>query len=524
MPNLTGGQALIQQLRREGIRTVFGVPGAGQYEAIDALYLESDVRYISLRHEQASTYMADGYARASGEIAAALLVPGPGFFNATAGMITAYAASSPILVITGSRDQGPEGSPEMIAMRGLTKWAARADTPAQIPSLVHEAVRQLRTGRSRPVALDIPPQVFAAVEDVLLLDREKVEPKEPEENQIAQAADLLVSAQRPLIWAGGGIQRAAAWDALQSLVEHLQIPVVTSRQGKGVLPDNHPLSLGMAELRFTPLRDWLTERDLILAIGTSGSLASFPQQIIRIDIDPTELEGHQEAVYAIEADAKVALELLLDAIQERVPNAVTESAVQAEVQALNRQRFAPTGQLQPQWDLMMAIRSAIPDDAILIQGMNQMGYYSRNYYPVFAPRSYLTSSSHATLGCALPVAMGAKIAQPKRAVVALSGDGGFLYNSQELATAVQQGINVITIVFNDNAYGNVLRAQIEEFDERVIGTELYNPDFMQLAEAYGVHGIRAAGASQLEEALRSAIVLDQPTLIEVPVGMMERVY
>ena len=196
----------------------------------------------------------------------------------------------------------------------------------------------------------------------------------------------------------------------------------------------------------------------------------------------------------------------------------------ADVRALNDARFDPAIQLQPQWDLMQAVRAAMPDDGILVQGMNQMGYYSRNYYPVYTPGTYLTASSHSTLGCAYPLALGAKVAQPDRAVVALSGDGGFLYNSQELATAVQYGINAVVIVFNDNAYGNVLRAQIEQFDGHIIGTRLPNPDFVKLAQVYGARGVLAQDAAQLEMALREALTFEAPTLIEVPVGMMERQY
>ena len=204
------------------------------------------------------------------------------------------------------------------------------------------------------------------------------------------------------------------------------------------------------------------------------------------------------------------------------PQRLCVQAVQDEVRAINAARFDPKIQLQPQWGFMQAIRAAIPDDGIFIQGMNQIGYYSRNYYPVYEPRSYLISAGN--LGVAFPVALGAKIAKPDKAVVVASGDGGFLYNSQELATAVQYGINVVVIVFNDNAYGNVLRAQIEQFDGHVLGTELYNPDFVKLAEAYGVGGVRVHDAGQLESALREALAADAPRVIEVPVGRLDREY
>jgi acetolactate synthase-1/2/3 large subunit len=225
-------------------------------------------------------------------------------------------------------------------------------------------------------------------------------------------------------------------------------------------------------------------------------------------------------------DARQVLLALLRAIHAVLParTAAQSAAVQQEVQQLRIARFAPDKQLQPQWALMQAMRAALPDDVIVVQGMTQMGYYSRNYFPVYAPRSFVTPSSLATLGCEVPLALGAKLAHPERAVVAICGDGGFLYNAQELITALQYGIHPVLVVFNDNAYGNVLRAQMEQFDGRLIGTELRNPDFVKLAEAYGVRGVRAQDADQLEQALRSALEVAAPTVIEVPLGRMQREY
>lgn len=542
MPKLNGGQALVHQLQREGVRVVFGIPGQGQYEAVDALYDcapvrlgvqgngQTGIQYISVRHEQATTYMADAYARVSGEIAAALVVQGPGLFNAAAGIVTAYAVSSPVLVITGpyhldrKRGGATAGNTASTSLQELTKWAARATRPAEIPALVHEAIHELKTGRPRPVGLEIAPQVFAAMEEVALVAPVAPLPSSVDSVALAHTVHLLTQAQKPVIWAGGGVQRAGAWAAVQTLAEHLQVPVVTSRQGKGVLSDRHPLALGFAETRYPPLREWLAQRDLILAIGTSTNFANAPQPVIQIDIDAQQItKGDQ--VTALVGDAHPILAALLAAVTTTIPTRTHLAAtVQAEVAELKAVRFEPTHQLQPQWDFMQAIRRALPDDAVLVQGMNQMGYYSRNYYPVYAPRAYLTASAQSTLGCAYPLALGAKVAHPTRAVVALSGDGGFLYNAQELATAVQYGINAVVIVFNDNAYGNVLRAQMEQFDGRVIGTQLHNPDFVKLAECYGARGVLARDASALEGALHEAVAMNRPTLIEVPVGRLEREY
>ena len=542
--NMTGGQALVQALYRAGVRVIFGLPGMQQYHAVDAVHQESRIRYISTRHEQATTYMADGYARVSGRVGTAMVVPGPGLFNAAAGIATAYAVSSPLLIVTGdaasatlpigspsastpgAHDQPSASSDQMDFLRPITKWTARARHPADIPAIVHEAFRQLHTGRARPVEIEIAPEVLAAETEIKLLAPESYERPGGACEQVERAARILAAARRPVLWAGGGAISARASAVLQRLAEHLQAPVVTSPNGKGAISDRHPLSLGLAELRYEPLRRWLAGCDVILAVGTRTGFADrlHTQQVIRIDIDQAEIERQRHHTLGIVGDARRTLEALYRLVAATPGATSGAEPVPSTVRALNAARFAPEDQLEPQHSFMTAIRSVLPDDAILVQGMNQMGYYSRNYYPVYAPGTYLTASSYGTLGSAYPLALGAKVAAPERSVVALSGDGGFLYNSQELATAVQYGINVVVIVFNDNAYGNVLRAQIEQFDGHILGTQLHNPDFVQLANVYGARGVRVHDANRLAAALREALAIEAPTLIEVPVGMMERRY
>lgn len=527
MSLMNGGQALIQSLHRHGVRVVFGLPGAGQYEAVDALYDFPDIQYISTRHEQAVSYMADGYARVTGKPGVGIVVEGAGFFNTTAGLATAFAASSPVLIITGNRhhtsDAGLAGFDGLACHRQYAKWAGRANTPAEIPAIVNEAFRQLQTGRRRPVIVEIAPTTFAAKEEVSLLEVPTYPPTGGDPDVLAQAAHLLANAQRPLIWAGGGANSSGAGEAVRALAEHLKATVVSSKSGKGVVSDHHPLSLGMVNLAFQPLKAWVDSRDVILVVGLGGGFnaQSGHQKIIRIDIDPGEISRSNPSDVRVLGDAKVCVEELL-----RLVTATTQPRPNypEQVHQINRQRFGPEEQLQPQADFMRAIRAAIPDDGILAQGMNQMGYYSRNYYPVFSPNAYLTATSQSTLGLAYPIALGAKLGQPGRAVVSLSGDGGFLYNAQELATAMQYGINVVAIVFNDNAYGNVLRSQLVNFGGRVIGTRLRNPSFVQLGEAFGARSVLAESADQLETAVREAIAAETPALIEVPVGAMERKY
>lgn len=524
MTQLNGGHALVQALDRAGIRLVLGVPGAGQYEAVDALYQHPRIRYVSLRHEQAASYMADGYARVSGALAATIVVPGPGLLNAGAGIATAYACSSPMLIITGSDKLKSQPETEVSpVLQSLTKWSGRANRLDDVAPLVQEAVRQATSRRSRPVGLEVPHAVLAEMGATTRVDTAPSINDDLDPALIAQAAALIARAQRPLIWAGGGVMRAAAWAQVRALAERWRAPVVTTRSGKGALSDRHPLALGFAESRYAPLQALINDADVIVAIGMSQNLSKRAAKIIRIDADLAVVRGASGV--ALVGDAAGVLDALLVATTDLAP---VRDAVEQEVAALNRQRFDPSIQLQPQWDFMYALRAALPDDAVLVQGMNQMGYYSRNYWPTYAPRAYLTSSSLATLGAAWPLALGATLGTqdhpPARPVVAVCGDGGFLYNAQELATAVQNNIPTVVVLFNDNAYGNVMRAQQEQFDGRVIGTQLHNPDFVQLATAFGAWATRVHDGRELGDAVRAAVALQRPALIEVPVGPLERVY
>ncbi len=519
---MTGAQALVRSMKREGIRVVFGVPGAGQYEAVDAIWETPDVRYFGVRHEQATSYMADGYARAGGGIAGIIVVPGPGLCNALAGMATASDASSPMLVVTGKHPFG-DTVPRDESDWWVAKWVARIDRPAETPEIVQEAMRRMKTGRPGPVLLQVPQSTLTASEDVDLLQPQVYMTPSADANRIGQAAQLLLDSRAPLILAGGGVHSANAAAELLRVAERLQAPVVTSTTGKGAVSDDHPLALGYAELEYPPLREFLWKRDLVLAIGTRTRFEDRPgsQRFLRVDIEERRATGSGPPDLGITGDARAVLAALYQALCSAPAR---EDSVSQEIASLRRERFAPHNQLEPQRSLMNAVRKALPHDGIVVQGMTQMGYYSRNYLPMYASRTYLTASYHGTLGHAFPLGLGAKIARPARPVVVISGDGGFLYNSQELATAVQHRIPVVAIVFNDNAYGNVLRAQQEEFKGHVLGSRLHNPDFVRLALSYGARGVRAEGAARLGAELEEALRQETPTLIEVPVGEMERVY
>lgn len=525
MSKITGAQALVKSMLLEGIRTVFGIPGAGQYEAIDALWETPEIQYISVRHEQASTYMADGYARASGEVAAAIVVPGPGLFNSIAGIATADDLSSPMLVITGNnlfRDS--DRTDETAWLNSIAVWTAKADHAYDIPNVVHEAIKHIKTKRPGPAIIQVPQEILAEITEINLIEPEKYDRKPADLSLVSEAATLLKESARPLIWAGGGVHTADASNELLDLAEYLQSPVVSTANGKGAIPDNHPLSLGFAELRYPPLNNWIHERDFIFTVGTRTVFSNELKErhMIHLDIDPALMDKNVDSHLHLTGDAKSTLRSLLQILKSESMHPKTPPY--QEIADLLERRFAKENVLEPQQSFIDSIRQAVPENAIVVQGMNQMGYYSRNYLPVYGSRTYLTASHHGTLGHALPVGLGAKLARPDRAVIILSGDGGFLYNSQEMATAVKYGINVITLVFNDNAYGNVLRAQTEEFEGHVLGTRLHNPDFTALAEAYGARGIKANDPNELTLLLRDALSQNGPTVIEIPVGKLQRVY
>ena len=526
MPTYYGAEALIRSLHHEGIRTVFGIPGLGQYEAIDALYHAPEIAYYSLRNEQAATYMADGYARASGEIAATLVLPGPGLFNASAGMATAYAASSPILVVTGIDHQreGPDEQRHPILLHELTKWTGRATTVEQVPEVVHQAMVELRRGRQRPVIVEVPHSVLAGRGEVSFGPPAEFDRPGADQGAIEQAIALMRQAQRPLIWAGSGVHNAGANARLTALAEAWHAPVVTRHGGKGAISDRHPLSMGLAEVRYAPLRRWIEERDLILAVGSSYNFTPLNIPVVQIDVDPSQMAKDPRR-HALVGDANTVLgQLLEDADQLQEGRAASLDAIHDEIAAMHHERFAPHNQLQPQMGFMDAIRAALPDDAILVTDQTQLSYYSRNYYPVYAARSYIHTTRLWTLGAAFPMGLGAKVAQPHRKVVVVIGDGGFLYNSQELSTAMKYQIPVTVVLFNDHAYGNVLRAQQEEFDGHILGTQLHNPDFVQYVQSFGAQALRAHSADELEQTLRRELDNAGPTVIEVPVGPMQRLF
>jgi acetolactate synthase-1/2/3 large subunit len=525
---MTGGEALVRSLYQEGVRVVFGLPGVQLYGVMAALRDEPRIRFVNTRHEQATSFMADGYARAGGGVGTALVVPGPGLLNAMSGLSTAYSASSPVLMLSGQiprdsigRDIGllHEVNDQQDCIRPVTKWRRRVLQVSDVPAAVREAMVQLRSGRPRPVEIEMPPETMEDEGLVELLPPAQITRQVASARDLDRAVELLLASRAPLIYAGGGVHLAGAHDALAQVAEHLQAGVAQSAEGKGAVSDHNTLSLGAAFWRDSALRGHIHEADVVLAVGSRLATVSFKPgtRIVQIDADEHEIGRSHKDTLGLVGDARATLEAVLERLRAASP---PRPSRKAEHEAL-RARIAAENTMEPNASIIKSLRAGAPDDTILVAGMTQIGYYSRPFWPVYEPRTYLSSSYSGNLGYAYPVALGAKVARPDRPVVSVSGDGGFLFNAQELATSARHGINVVAVVFNDSSYGNVARDLDESWGGQY-GAELTNPDFMKLADAYGVIGMRAKEPTEVGRLVREAIEKDRPALVEVPVGRMSR--
>jgi acetolactate synthase-1/2/3 large subunit len=526
MARMTGAQALLKSLTDHGIRTIFGLPGGQLDDFFDAMYQAGDrIRYVGSRHEQGAAYMAFGAARSTGHPAAYVVVPGPGVLNTTAALCTAYACNAPVLCVTGQIPSGSIGRgygelhelPDQLAtLRTLTKWATRVERPQDVPAQVAEAFRQLRSGRTRPVSVEMAMDIMAREAEIPDLPVRSVTPSEPDPDAILAAARRIAAAKAPMIYVGGGAAHAAP--ETLALAELIQAPVVAFRSGRGIVSDDHPLGLtlpgghrlwpsvdlviGIGSRMMEPLMHWGLPRDLT---------------VIRIDVDAEEITRHGAPSVGVLGDSVCALRALLPAVERclqrrrrgRPDVAEAKAAIAAEIQ-----------QIQPQLSWLGAIRDVLPRNGIFCDEITQCGFASWYGFPVYAPRQHINCGYQGTLGYGYATALGVKVANPDRPVVSIAGDGGFLFNVQELATAVQHKIGLKTIVFNSNSYSNVERQQREWFGNRLIGSALQNPDFVALAEAFGAAGYRADSPAALRQVLERTLAEPGPALIEVPVGDM----
>jgi acetolactate synthase-1/2/3 large subunit len=526
MARMSGGGAIVQSLLKHGIDTVFGLPGAQIYGLFDALYNAPEIRVIGTRHEQAAAYMAFGYAKSTGRVGAYAVVPGPGVLNTTAALCTAYACNTPVLCITGQvpsnylgkgRGQLHELPDQLATMRTLTKWAVRIEHPADAPRLVAEAFRQMKSGRPGPVELEMCWDTMDMEAEVEGTEASQVQAPihaiQPDPELIHRAAKALAGAKKPMMIVGGGALEAG--EEVLELAEVLQSPVVSFRSGRGIVSDDHDLGLTIVAGH----KLW-RETDVLLGIGTRlvvpyGLWRHTPKdlKVIRIDIDPVEMRRLKPDV-GIVADSKAAVGDLIKAVQKLsgVRPSRREEILEAKTRASREIQ-----DLKLQMAYLQVIREVLSREGFFVEEVSQIGFASWIGFPVYKPRTYVTCGYQGTLGFGFPTALGVKIANPDKAVISVAGDGGFMFNVQELATAAQYNIGVVTVLFNNNAYGNVRRDQEERYHGHLIASDLANPDFMRLAESFGVTGYRAGNPEDLKKALEKALGKGGPCLIEVPV-------
>lgn len=523
MGQISCSEAMVKSLIDRGVDTIFGIPGAQTYAFFDALYKYRDqIKLYVSRHEQGSAYLAYGYAKSTGKPAAYCVVPGPGVLNTTAALCTAHNA--PVLCITGQvpseflgvgHGMLHELPDQLNTLRSLTKWAGRINHAAQAQSLLADAFMNMTSGRIQPTALEVPLDVFGHSVDEDAVNPEIPAPVfAPDPDKIRLAADMIRKARAPMIYVGSGAVHADK--ELAQLAKLIQAPVAAFRGGRGIVGDDTPYGFNCAEgFKYYP------QIDLMIGIGTRLELPAFRWQdgiadhdMIRIDIDPTQLVRLRGDV-GIVSDSQLAVQALLDELTPDFSPAQSREQQFLDIKAESQREIQ---KIQPQMTYLNIMREVLPRESFIVEEISQVGFASYYGFPVYEPRKLVTCGYQGNLGHGFQTALGVKIANPDTPVVSITGDGGFMFGVQELATAVQYKIGLITLIFNNDAYGNVRRDQINFYDGHVHGSELKNPDFIALAKSFGAAAYKAESADQLKQLLENALVESQfgPVVIEVP--------
>jgi acetolactate synthase-1/2/3 large subunit len=527
MPEMKIADLVAESLIANGIDQLYCLPGIQNDGFFDSLFDRTDrITPIQTRHEQGAAYMATGAALATGRPQAFCVVPGPGFLNTTAALSTAWAVNAPVLALAGQIPLGAQGKghgllheiPDQFGiLERLTKSSHRITGPEDAAATLQAAFRDLKSGRPRPVGLEIAVNLWGqhAAGDV---DGLRVDPgamPSLDTDAIDRAASLIAAARSPMIVVGGGAQDDA--EAVRRLARRIGAPVVAFRTGHGIMPDDEPLSIGM------PVAHSLwADVDLVIGLGTrlQSQIMSWGQddamKVIHIDIDEAQIGRSAAVDVGIHARLCDALPPLLTAVDtEADPNTGWLDRV-ADVKARRATEYAR--HLGPQLAWLGAIRNTLPPEGIFVDELTQTGYVSRFAFPSYAPRTFISTGYQGTLGYGVATALGVADARRDVPVVAISGDGGALFTITELATAVHHRIPLTLVIFNDHAFGNVRRLQIDNYDSRLIASDLSSPNFAALATSFGAQGLTASTPDDLRGALDIAMAHDGPSVIEVPVG------
>jgi len=544
---ITGAAALIKSLEMEGVDVIFGYPGGVVLPIYDALY-DSKVRHILVRHEQCAGHAADAYARATGKVGVCLVTSGPGATNTVTAIANAWMDSVPMVVITGQvathvlgTDAFQEADITGITMP-ITKHNILVKDANQLPLLVRQAFELASSGRPGPVLLDIPVDISKAEIDFSYPNDFKIPGYKPtykgHAKQIKEAAKLIAQAEKPIIYAGGGIAKSEAWSELKELAELTQIPVTTTLMGKGVFPDDHPLSLRMLGMHGTRYANYaIMDSDMILAVGVrfddrvTGKVSTFAPhaKIIHIDIDPAEIGKNIPVEIPIVGDSKVVLGDIVAAIK-KMPEPHADKARWHELIAKWKKKYPlhyhQDGVIGPEYIVEKISELSKGRDTIVTTGVGQNQMWSAQFYSANEPRSFISSGGLGTMGFGLPAAIGAQIGRPDALVFDIDGDGSFQMVSQDLATIAANKLPIIIAILNNGYLGMVRQWQELFYDKRYSQVDLNvgTPDFVKLADAYGIRGVRVTQIEDVEAVLKQAIESREPVLIDFVVAREENVF
>ncbi|MDC0200078.1 biosynthetic-type acetolactate synthase large subunit [Candidatus Nitrosopelagicus sp.] len=545
MENMIGATALMKSLEKEGVKEVFGLPGGANLPMYDELG-KSNIRHILVRHEQSAAHMADGFGRVSRKPGVCFATSGPGATNLLTGIATAQADSAPMVAVTGQvpvamigKDAFQES--DIIGMANpALKYSYQPRTPEEIPTMVKQGFYIAETGRPGPVLLDIPKDVQQNEGKFTFPDEVRVPGyhpwADPDITNTTRAVELLLSAQKPIILAGGGVIISSAFAELQSIAELLMIPVVTTFKGKGAFPENHPLSLGPIGMHgHAEANKLMTEADCVLAIGTRfsdrsvGTFAEFEKnlKIIHMDVDPAEIGKNQTTSVAVVGDVRASLRIFGKMLMDKAVRTSDDNPWLKHVKEV-KQYWRENLKIHPgemgAAKILRKLRELLPNESIVTTEVGQHQMWASLFFDAIHPGTFFSSTGLGTMGWGFPAAIGAKTARPDVPVVDIAGDGSFNMTENSLATAVLEDLPVIVFLINNYSLGMVAQWQRTFYDRRMVGVDLKKcPDYVKLAESYGAQGLRAQSMDELDSAIKTALKSDVATVIDIPIDPEEDV-
>ena len=545
MDEMIGARALMVAMEKEGVKEVFGLPGGANLPIYDE-FARCDIRHILVRHEQSASHMADGFGRVSRKPGVCFATSGPGATNILTGMATAQADSAPMVAVTGQvpvpmigRDAFQES--DIIGMSNpVVKYAFQPRLPEDVPMAVRQGFFIAESGRPGPVLIDIPKDVQQNKASMTFPEEFKIRGyhpwTDPDIVNISRAIEMLLSADRPMILAGGGAIISSAFAELQAIAEMLMIPVVTTFKGKGAFPENHPLSLGPIGMHgHAEANKIMIEADCVIAIGTRfsdrsvGTFEEFERRlkIIHMDVDPAEIGKNQTTQVAVVGDVRASLRIMLKmlatkALSRSEDNVWLKHVKETKTYWKENLKIHP-GEMGAA-KILRKLREVLPPEAVVTTEVGQHQMWASLFFDVIQPGTFFSSTGLGTMGWGFPAAIGAKVARPDVPVVDIAGDGSFSMTENSLATSVLEDIPVIVFLVNNFSLGMVAQWQRTFYDRRMIGVDQCKcPDYVRLAESYGAQGIRAQSIDELGDAIRVGLKSDVATVIDIPIDPEEDV-